>query len=347
MPSFPACSLRVSAAAPRCQNSQGRIDISRKFESTMQPFAAGDIFLGCTLLNDLNDDHAGVGRILQYNADCRPKGTLYTEGTRHLVGGLAFDRQGLLWAFEDLCVIHVDSATGRQLPESKFLPRVYRSASFSSDGSVYLGEHMCAEAPPPGIEQLTTVEFPRIPDSGVLGYGNIYRYNADWELDKEFEVENAPEPTRFKGVTHSTLHPGEQFITYTTELGKRVMRYDVKEDRQLEDLVIYPGKDISNGLFAIAVRYLPDGRLLLTRGQTMEMLDEEGRVMREYALPEYGWSDVSCCADPRYALVSNIFSGLMLKVDLETGEFVGRINTGQRKPLRALAGVAEYPGRSG
>ena len=170
-----------------------------------------------------------------------------------------------------------DPATGRQLPESKFLPRVYRSASFSSDGSVYLGEHMCAEAPPPGIEQLTTVDFPRIPDSGVLGYGNIYRYNADWELDKEFEVENAPEPTRFKGVTHSTLHPGEQFITYTTELGKRVMRYDVKEDRQLEDLVIYPGKDISNGLFAIAVRYLPDGRLLLTRGQTMEMLDEEGQ----------------------------------------------------------------------
>ena len=226
-------------------------------------------------------------------------------------------------------VIHVDPATGRQLPESKFLPRVYRSASFSSDGSVYLGEHMCAEAPPPGIEQLTTVEFPRLPDSGVLGYGNIYRYNADWELDKEFEVENAPEPTRFKGVTHSTLHPGEQFITYTTELGKRVMRYDVQEDRQLADLVTYPGKDISNGLFAIAVRYLPDGRLLLTRGQTMEMLDKEGKVMREYALPEYGWSDVSCCADSRYALVSNIFSGIMLKVDLETGEFVGRIDTGQ------------------
>lgn len=312
--------------------------------STMQPFAPGDIFLGCTLLDNPRDDHAGVGRILQYDANCRPRGILYTEGTRHLVGGLAFDRQGRLWAFDDHRVIHVDPATGRQLPRGEFLPRAYRSASFASDGSVYLGEHLCAEAPPPGIGQLTTIDFPRIPDSGALGYGNIYRYTADWELDKVFKVENAPEPTRFKGVTHSTLHPGEQFITYTTELGKRVMRYDVVENRQLGDLVTYPGKDISDGLFAVAVRYLPDGRLLLTRGRSMEMLDEEGRVMREYPLPEHGWSDIASCRDPRYALLSNIFSGIMLKVDLETGEHVGRIDTGQRKPLRALAGVAEYPG---
>ncbi len=315
-----------------------------EYESTMQPFAPGDIFLGCTLLNDPDDDHAGIGRILQYDEDCCPKGILYTEGTRHLVGGLSCDRQGVLWAFEDLQVIQVDPVTARQLPKKDFLPRVYRSASFSKDGSVYLGEHMCAEAPPPGIEALTTIDFPRVPGSGVLGYGNIYRYSADGELDREFEVENAPEPTRFKGVTHSTLHPSGQFITYTTELGKRVMRYDVVEGRQLEDLVTYPGKDISDGLFAIAVRYLPDGRLLLTRGKSMEMLDEEGQVMREYALPEYGWSDIASCGDSRYCLLSNIFSGIALKVDLETGEFVGRIDCGQSKPLRALAGVAEYPG---
>ena len=314
------------------------------YRSTMQPFKAGDIFLGCTLLNDPHDDHAGVGRILQYDRDCRPKGILYTEGTRHLVGGLAFDRQGVLWAFDDHRVIHVDPGTGRQLPERRFLPRVYRSASFASDGSVYLGEHLCASAPPPGIEKLTTIDFPRIPGDGALGYGNIYRYNAEGQLDAVFEVENAPEPTGFKGVTHSTLHPSERFITYTTELGKRVMRYDVVAHRQLDDLVTYPGEDISDGQFAIAVRYLPDGRLLLTRGQSMEMLDEDGKVMREYPLPEYGWSDIAACGDPRYALLSNIFTGIMLKVDLDTGEFVGRIDTGQSKPLRALAGVAEYSG---
>ena len=30
-------------------------------ESTMQPFEKGDIFLGCTQLNDPEDDHAGRG----------------------------------------------------------------------------------------------------------------------------------------------------------------------------------------------------------------------------------------------------------------------------------------------
>ena len=53
-------------------------------------FAPGDIFLGCTLLNDPTDDHAGPGRILQFDEDLRPKGELYTEGGTHLVGGLAF-----------------------------------------------------------------------------------------------------------------------------------------------------------------------------------------------------------------------------------------------------------------
>lgn len=50
--------------------------------STLKPFAAGDIFLGCTyLMNVPGDDHAGEGRILQYDRNRVPKGTLYTEGT--------------------------------------------------------------------------------------------------------------------------------------------------------------------------------------------------------------------------------------------------------------------------
>ena len=36
-------------------------------ENTMKPFEDGDIFLGCTYLNDETDDHKGDGRILQYD----------------------------------------------------------------------------------------------------------------------------------------------------------------------------------------------------------------------------------------------------------------------------------------
>ncbi len=316
-----------------------------EYENTMRPFAAGDIFIGCTLLNDPNDDHAGTGRIRQYDEDFRYKGELWTEGGQHLVGGLSFDRNGVLWAFNDLRVIHVDPKSGRQLPlADSFLPRVYRSASFASDGSIYLGEHMLAENPPPGIEKLTTIKFPRVPGDGVLGYGKLYKYDADWQLVKEYDVENCPEMTGFKGVTHSTLHPGEQFVTYTAETGKRIMCYDVINDRQMPDLVTYPGDDLRDGVWAIAVAYLPDGRLAVTRGESFDLIDEAGAVLGEYPLEGYGWSEICPCRDGEHVIASNIWNGLVAKVNLATGAVVGQLDTGFKAPERTLAGHAEFPG---
>lgn len=315
-------------------------------ESTMQPFEPGDIFLGCTLLNVPDDDHAGEGRIWQYGRDMRFKGELWTEGGQHFVGGLECDPNGLLWAFNDFAVIHVDPKTGRQLPLSdKFLPRCYRSASFDADGNVYLGEHMKAEKRPDNeIARRTTTKFPVIPGEGVLGFGYIYKYDRNWDLAKVFHTETAPEMTQFKGVTHSSLHPSGQFITYATETGKRLMRYDVVNDRQMPDLVTYPGDDVFDRVWVIAVKYLPDGRLLITRGDSMEMLDEQGRVLKEYPLTTYGWSDIEICGDGRHCLVSNIWEGTVVKVDVESGDITGEIDTGFKAPNRCLAGIAEYPG---
>ena len=171
---------------------------------------------------------------------------------------------------------------------------------------------------------------------------NLQRFFL-WKLEKIFECETAPEFTGFKGVTHSTLHPSEQFITYTTETGKRIMRYDVVNDRQMSDLVTYPG-EMGDGVWVIAVKYLSDGRLLVTRGEEFEILDEDGKVLQAYVLPDYGWSDINICADGDHAIFSNIFTGIMVKVNLPSGDVVGRINTGQAKPKRALAGLAEFPG---
>ena len=53
-----------------------------KKENTIQPFEDGDIFLGCTYLNDEVDDHKGDGRILQYTKNLEPKGAVsYTHLT--------------------------------------------------------------------------------------------------------------------------------------------------------------------------------------------------------------------------------------------------------------------------
>jgi len=45
-------------------------------QSTMKPFAPGDIFLGCTYLCDPDDDHRGDGRIIQYDKNMVPKRAL-------------------------------------------------------------------------------------------------------------------------------------------------------------------------------------------------------------------------------------------------------------------------------
>lgn len=316
-------------------------------EQTMQPFEKGDVFIGLTLLNNPDDDHAGDGRIQQFDSEFNFKGELWTEGGKHLVGGLEFDGNGVLWAFNDLSVIHVDPQTGRQLPLSdKFLPRVYRSASFrKSDGHVFLGEHMKAEKKPTeGMATRTTIKFPVIPGEGILGFGFIYEYDADWNLVNVFENETAPELTHFKGVTHSTLHPSGKFITYATETGKRIMRYDIVNDRQMPDLVTYPGDDIFDREWAIAVKYMPDGRLLVTRGEYMELLDENGEVLKTYPLETYGWSDIEICGDGEHCLVSNIWEGTVARVHVESGEIVRTLDTGMKAPNRTLAGVAEFKG---
>jgi len=319
-------------------------------ENTMQPFEKGDIFLGLTELNNPDDDHAGDGRIVQYGADMTRKGELWTEGGTHLVSGLEFDNNGLLWAFNDLSVIHVDPETGRQRPLSdKFLPRAYRSVSFAKDGSVFLGEHMKAkEKPTKGMATRTTIKFPVIPGEDVLGYGFIYKYDADWNLKNVFECETAIEFTHFKGVTHSALHPGEKSVTYATETGKRIMRYDVINDEQLSDLVTYPGEIddqvLKDQVWVIAVKHLPDGRLLITRGDYMELLDESATVIRSYPLETYGWSDIEICGDATYCLVSNIWDGRVVKINVETGEIMGEIDTGMKAPNRTLAGIAEFKG---
>jgi hypothetical protein len=310
----------------------------------MQPFAPGDLLIGCTLLNDPDDDHAGDGRILQYDENFGLKGELWTQGGHHLVGGLELDRNGLLWAFNDHTVIHVDPQTGRQLPLAEFPPRAFYSAAFARDGSIYLGEHRNAQDPPTGIEEFSTMKMQRTPDTGVLGYGNIYRFDKDWKLEREFAVENAPEFLNFKGVTHMTLHPSDQFITYTTETSTRILRYDVVNDCQMPDLFTHPGDGFPKGPYVAAVKYLPDGRLLATQGASLAILDEEGQLLREYQLGDSGWSHIVVCRDNEHTLLSNIWLGAVVRLNLESGDIVGRLETEFKAPNRCLAGIAEYLG---
>ena len=304
----------------------------------MMPFAKGDIFLGCTYLNDEIDDHKGNGRILQYDKELNHKGVLWTKGTEHLVIGLTFDPKGILWGFDmhNHVVIRV-SPDGTQLPNHHFADRAFSNATFDSQGNIYFGEGLVGNTPYPGSY------LKRLPGLDLLGYGNIYKYNQEFKLVQVFKVANSPEFHRFKGVTHSTMHPREKFITYATEIGKKVMRYDIVNDKQMDDLVVLPG-DSADKIVAIAVNYLPDGRLLHSRGDYFEVLDDQGNVIKTINLPEHGWgiAQITPAADGEHVLTANIFSGVVLKVRLDDGAVVGSIDTGFKVPKRSLGGVAEY-----
>jgi hypothetical protein len=309
--------------------------------STMKPFAEGDIFLGCTYLNNPEDDHMGEGRILQFDKNWIPKGTLYTEGTRYLIVGCKFGPDGTLWAFD--CHDHI---TVRVSPDGKQLDnwdsgRSYGSVNFDADGSLWFGEYFIGTE----IWQGTSA---KLRDDGLLGNGNIYHHSPQLELLDTQEVDNAPEFTHFKGVTHSTMHPSGDYITYTTETARRLMRYDIRNGVQLDDLDGYPDadpQDREDKRWFIAPTYTTDGRLLCTAADGLRVYDPDGKLVQTWPLPGYGWAQVCADVDERYALAANVWTGVATRIDLATGELLQLVDTGFTAPFRSLAGIAVYAGQ--
>lgn len=308
--------------------------------STMKPFEKGDIFLGCTYLNNVEDDHMGEGRILQFDKNWRPKGTLYTEGTKYLIVGCRFGPDGTLWAFDSQHHVVLRVGTdGKQL--KNWLPgRGFGSVNFCRDGSLVFGEYFIGSE----IWKGTTAQT--LPD-GRLGDGDVFRYDAELNLLNQFSADNAPEFTDFKGVTHSAMHPSGDFITYTTETGRKLMRINVHSGEQMEDLAGFPDADPYNRedrRWFIAPDYLSDGRLLCTMADDLRIFAESGEVLKAIPLPGYGWAQVCPDVDERYALAANVWTGAAARIDLEGDSPLELIDTGFTAPFRSLAGIAVYAG---
>jgi len=308
--------------------------------STMKPFATGDIFLGCTYLNSETDDHIGDGRILQFDKHWRPKGTLYTEGTRYFIVGCKIGPDGTLWGFDahDHIAVQV-SPEGKQIAAWDS-GRSFGSINWHDDGNLLFGEYMLGT-------EIWKGTSAKLLDNGTLGDGNIYKYSPSLELLETYVVETAVEPTGFKGVTHSTLHPSGDFITYTTETARRLMRYDLRNQQQMSDLAAYTDADPfdrTDKRWFIAPAYMADGRLLCTVATGLRIYDERGKALKDIELPGYGWAQVAPDVDERYALAANVWTGVAARIDLKTGAITESIDVGFTAPHRALAGLAVYRG---
>jgi hypothetical protein len=308
--------------------------------STLKPFATGDIFLGNTYLNDPNDDHRGEGRIIQFDRNWVMKGTWYTTGTRYFIVGCKIAPDDTLWGFD--CHDHI---AVRATPDGKELApwdsgRSFGSVNWDREGNHYFGEYLI------GTEIWKGTSAKLLAD-GTLGDGRIYQYSPDLKPIKSFRVENAPEPTRFKGVTHSAMHPSGEFITYTTETSRRLMRYDIRNDRQMPDLAAYTDADPfdrSDRRWFIAPAYLADGRLLCTDATGLAIYDEEGKMLRHIDLPGYGWAQVAPDVDERYAVAANVWTGVAARIDLKEEKILQQMDTGFTAPFRSLAGLAVFRG---
>ena len=305
-------------------------------QSTLKPFAPGDVFVGATLLNDPQDDHAGRGRIIQYDAGLKEKGVLWIDDSTHLVGGLKFDPNGVLWAFDSNAhlVIRVGS-DGQRLPHKEFAARSFSNVNFGPQGQVYLAEHMVGSE----IRLPLETVLKRMPGSDRLGDGHVFEYTAGGELVAEHATETHGGMGGFLGVTHSTLAPDGKTLVYVSETGKRIMRFDLETSRQGNDVLNLPEEDRRAMCFAVG--YGSDGALMHMRGSAIDILSEQGEQLRKVPLPGFGWATMCVSADGKHVLGGNFFTGDVARVNLESGTLTASVNVGVE---RSLAGIAEFPG---
>jgi hypothetical protein len=307
-------------------------------ESTAKPFERGDIFVAATVMDNPEDDHAGTGRILQYDADLNLKGTLWVAGTSHKIGGLTFDSEGVLWGLAQLTPAVLQfTPDAKQLPVRQWSDRSFSSVTFASDGSLYFGEHLAGSSTSAGPNLSTT--FRLLPGRDVVGDGWIFKYSRDGEELAHYETDFHPSPP-FLAVTSTVLVDDGARMIYVSENGNRVMQYDLENDRQLADLAVL-GSDSGVPMVLILVAF-PDGRLLISTNRGFIIMDpDSGEILDNRVLGGMGWAAIAPGIDGEHVFVGNFFSGEVIKYRLADSQVVGSNNIGEKF---SLSGVAQYPG---
>lgn len=296
------------------------------------PFAAGDVVVGCTLLNDTQDDHRGLGRILHYDPQLRLRQTITLADTTHIVQGLKFGPDGTLWAFDAFAYrIARFGADGQRRADFAAPARSFAHVTFAADGRFFLGENFVGEKS--RVPLRTTLPF--MPGTRRLGDGHLFEFSKQGKLLREHATPVHGGMGGFQGLTSSTLASDGRTLVYTSESGPRIMRWDLLEQRALPDFTAE-----TSGRFFFDVRFDEAERLLVVTGLGVDALDGAGRLMRSYPLGSFGWASLGT---PREGFVhaSNFFSGEIACLDLASGEVVARAQTGVRK---SASGIDSFAG---
>ncbi len=305
--------------------------------NTMRPFAPGDVIVAATVMNDPQDDHAGVGRLLQFDEDLRFKGELWLAGTRHKVGGLAFGPDRTLWAMAQLTPAVVEVApNGRQRPYRVWSERKLSNVTFAPDGTLYFGEHMMGrETSHPSV----TTRFALLPGRDVIGDGHVFQFTRNGRLLREFATAAHGGLFGFLAVTSTVLRDGGRRLVYLSETSNVIKQYDLAGDRQLPDLLRIEADPQVPML--LVMNPMPDGRALVSTATGFIVIDaDSGQVQRKYGLEGSGWAAIAASTDNAHAFVGNFWTGELVKVRLSDGAVVAWTHVQQRE---SLSGIAQFP----
>ena len=302
----------------------------------MQAFESGDVFVGATRIRDAElDDHAGDGRIIQCDRDLNAKGILWVQNTTHLISGLEFAPDGTLWGCDawSYQLIRV-AKNGQQQSNLHVTDRGFAHLVFPGDDTMYLCENWVGEQIPSAINTV----LPTLPGEDTkLGDGDLYHCTQNGEILAQLKPEVHGGIRGFIGLSHAELMPDGRTLVYISETGPRVMRYDLADRRQLPDLHTYE-EDGRPKCFDMAID--GDGNVVICMGTRIDIIESSGKVLESVSLPGdvRGWSVICADQDPRYMYVANWFTGVLIKLELSTGEVLAET---QIEP-KCVAGLAQF-----
>lgn len=276
---------------------------------------AGDVIVAANDTEQPADFRAGLkgwGRLLHCDAALNIKGEWRT-GRAGLVIGALVDGAGRFIVTSPQ-LFELECFDAQMTPSAVTLPprRRYGNMVADGQGGVLIGIHS-------GYGDTDE------PATDGLGDGKLVRFNPDTGLSESFDVEIDGGRGGKHYVSSLALGADGKTVFYTSEAGRRVMRYDIEARRQLEDFHRVPEAD--GATYGLDVD--PRGRVLLATGVGAALMTPEGALIRRYdAEAPTGWTRAAFCADPRAFFFSNFLEGVLDRRDVETGEILASLSVG-------------------
>jgi hypothetical protein len=306
--------------------------------STATPFKKGDVIVAATVMDNPDDDHAGTGRLLQYDENLNLKGALWIKSTNHKLSGLTFGPDKTLYGFAPLnhAVVEV-GPDAKERPLFSFADRAFSNVSFPKDGTILFGEHLVGTKTE---SRYVSTKLPLLKGRDVVGDGHVYRYSKDRQFVGSYPTAVHGGIEGYHGVTSLVLADDDARAIYISETGNRILQYDLKNKKQLPDLAVF--NDDPQVRMLLWMTRLDKDTLLAITGASMVSIDENtGKVLREYKMGTFGWAAATPSVDGKFVYVGNFMDGDVAKVSIMDGSIVARANIGEK---RSLSGVAQFPG---